>query len=217
MPARSGIPSKLHPQRPKTPWSADCFSLPPMVNRRMETEHGFSLIEALCATAIFITGLAALAQLLAVTTRLNNSAKATTVATVMAVEKMEQLRSLAWGFDSLRLPLSDATTDVTALPESASGAGLSRSPPDSLVRNSSGYCDFLDRSGQSIGRGSNPPPGAAYVRRWSIDPLPADVANTLVLQVRVMARTNGGVDDAAGARRRPDEAWIVTVKTRKGR
>jgi prepilin-type N-terminal cleavage/methylation domain-containing protein len=161
-----------------------------MISPPIEREHGFSLLEVLCATAILTTGLAALAQLVIVSTRVNSSAKTTTVATVMAVQKMEQLRSLAWE--------------------------ASPSPPGALTRNSSGYCDFLDRRGQSIGGGSSSPPGTAYIRRWSIEPLPADPGNSLVLQVRVTAGPARPVDDTAGVGRRPDEVRLVTVKTRKG-
>ena len=169
----------------------------------MEREHGFSLLEVLCATTILIIGLAALAQLLIVSTRVNVSAKTTTVATVAAAQKMEQLRSLTWGFDNLRLPLSET--------------GLNPSPADSLRRSVGGYCDFLDANGQSLGDGAGPPPGTVYTRRWSIAPLPDDPANTLVLQVLVTARANRVVDDTDGGRRLPDEARLVSVKTRKGR
>jgi type II secretory pathway pseudopilin PulG len=169
----------------------------------MDRERGFSLLEVLCATTILIVGLAALAQLVAVSTRINSSAKTTTIATLVAAQKMEQLRSLSWGFDNLGLPLSDA--------------GLNASPPDSLKRNISSYCDFLDRTGRSLGGGASPPAGAAYISRWSVEPLPTDPANTLVLQVLVTASSNRDVDDTAGVRRLPDEALLVSVKTRKAK
>jgi type II secretory pathway pseudopilin PulG len=189
-----------------------------MFGHLVDRERGFSLLEVVCATAIFITGLAALAQLLTIAIRLNNSARTTTVAAVIAVQKMEQLRGLAWGFDDLRPAFSDVVTEATAVPQgSAASADLSPSPTDSLLRNTGGYCDFVDRNGQSIGGGASPPPGTAYIRRWSIEPLPADAGNTLVLRVRVTARRDRGVDDTAGIRRLPDEAWLTTVKTRKAK
>jgi prepilin-type N-terminal cleavage/methylation domain-containing protein len=169
----------------------------------MKGQRGFSLLEVLCATSILIVGLAALAQLVTMSARINRSAKTTTLATVAAAQKMEQLRGLAWGIDNLGAPLSDTIL-------------LSPSPADSLKRNISGYSDFLDRSGRSIGGGSIPPPGAAYVRRWFVQPLPTDPANTLVLQVLVTARVNP-VDDRDSVRRLPDEALLVSVKTRKAK
>lgn len=152
----------------------------------MDRERGFSLLEVLCATTFLVVGLAALAQLVTLSTRVNSSAKAITVATISAAQKMEQL-------------LSDTS--------------LSASPADSLTRNTGGYCDFADKQGRSLGEGSVPPAGTVYIRRWSIDALPADPANTFVLQVLVTARINGG-EETAGIRR-PDEARLVSVKTRK--
>jgi prepilin-type N-terminal cleavage/methylation domain-containing protein len=161
-----------------------------MRGRPVDRERGFSLLEVLCAMTILVIGLAALAQLLTLSTRVNHSAKTTTVATVVAAQKMEEM-------------LSDT--------------GLSPSPADSLKRNTSGYCDFVDRSGRQLGSGPSPPGGTVYIRRWSAEPLPADPANTLVLQVLVTARTNRGVDDTAGVRRLPDEARLISLKTRKAK
>jgi len=55
-----------------------------------------------------------------------------------------------------------------------------------------------------------------YVRRWSIEPLPADPDNVLVLQVMVTQRFTHEFDVAVNRRRLPDEARIVSIKTRKG-
>jgi len=73
----------------------------------MFSERGFSLLEVLVATTILAVGLAALAQLFAMSTNANKHARATTVATVLAIEKMEQLRGLMWGFDNLGVALAD--------------------------------------------------------------------------------------------------------------
>ncbi len=158
-----------------------------MPGRSADRERGFSLLEVLCATTILVIGLAALAQLLTLSTRVNNSARTTTVATVVAKQKMEEM-------------LSDT--------------GLSPSPADSLKRSTSGYHDFVDKSGRPLGGGSSPPAGTVFIRRWSVEPLPANPANTLVLQVLVTARVNRGVDDTAGVRRLPDEARLISVKRR---
>ena len=194
---------------------------------RIGHSSGFSLVEALVATTIMVVAVAALAQLVAMSTRANASARATTYAAVLAQQKMEQLRGLAWGFDSLGLPLTDTSTDVTVVPERASGGkGLSPSPSGSLTRNVDGYCDFVDANGRSLGGGSTPPPETAYIRRWTVEPLPTDPTNTVVLQVRVRRLRNRGApgDDvndvvndvnAGKVSRLPDEARMVTVKTRK--
>src|SRR5947207_1671073 len=134
---------------------------------------GFSLLEVLVATTLLAAALAAVAQLFAVATKSNFSAKATTFASLLAQQKMEQLRGLTYGFDVLGLPLTDTTTDITVAPESVTGGkGLSPSPAGTLGQNMSGYCDFLDRNGNSLGGGTTPPAGTAYIRRWSVEPLP---------------------------------------------
>ena len=166
---------------------------------------------------ILSVGLAALAQLFALSTRANAGSKTTTFASVLAEQKVEQLRGLTWGFDNLGLPLSDTTTDVTVVPEKPTGGrGLSPSPAGTLGQNTDGYCDFLDDRGNSLGGGTTLPDGTVFIRRWSIEPLPTNPNNTLVLQVLVTrSRNRGGADTATGVTRLPDEARIISVKTRK--
>ncbi len=110
-------------------------------------QRGFSLVEVVVAMAIMITATVALAELSIVAVRANRVARSTTVATVLAVQKMEQLQSAGW-------------TELTS------------SPPDALGQNTDGYCDFLDANGQTLGAGTSPPVGAVFVRRWAIAPLP---------------------------------------------
>jgi type II secretory pathway pseudopilin PulG len=168
-------------------------------------EGGFSLLEVLVATTIVMVGVSGLAQLLAIATRANTTARATTYASILAQQKMEQLRGLVWAFDPAGVPIADATTDVSVSPERAiGGVGLTPSPSAALSLNTNGYCDFLDGFGNWVGGGTSPPGGAVYVRRWSIAPLPENPANTLVLQVLVTTIRNRGA-----------EARIVSVKTRK--
>ncbi len=178
--------------------------------------RGFSLLEVLVAMSIVAVGVAALAQLSIVAIRATDSAKTTTVAAVLAQQKMEQLRGLTWGIDALGMAVSDTTTDVVSGGSSADGFGLSASPADALRRNTPGYCDFVDGSGHSLGGGPAPPSGAVYVRRWSVTPLPANPDHTLVLQVLVShVRDRSMADAADSATRRPGEVRLVSVKTRK--
>ena len=166
---------------------------------------------------VLSVGLLALGQLFAMSTRANSGSRATTFAAVLAEQKMEQLRGLTWGFDNLGLPLSDTTTDVSVVPErTTGGTGLSPSPAGTLGANTAGYCDFLDDRGQSLGGGAAPPAGTVYIRRWSVEPLPTNPNNTLVLQVLVTrSRDRGAANTATGVTRLPDEARLVSVKTRK--
>jgi type II secretory pathway pseudopilin PulG len=184
-----------------------------------EGEAGFSLMETLVATLLLSVSLVSIAQLFVVSTRANLMAKTTTATAIMAQQKMEQLRSLTWGFDGGGAPISDFMTNTAVNPPAAGGGtGLSASPGNTLRANTAGYVDYLDANGQALGGGADPPAGALYVRRWSIEPLPANPSNTLVLQVFVFRVDGRGNNLPEGAVSRfPEEARLVTVKTRKVR
>jgi prepilin-type N-terminal cleavage/methylation domain-containing protein len=183
----------------------------------MHHARGFSLLEVLIATTILSVSLAALAELCTMSTRANSSAKTTTYAVILAQQKMEQLRSLTWGFDAIGLPVTDTTTDTTVVPErDAGGKGLTPSPLNALLQNTDGYVDYVDNFGRTLGGGATPSDGTVYIRRWSIEPLPANPDNTVVIQVLVTRRRDrGAADIAAGVARQPDEARVISVKTRK--
>ena len=182
-------------------------------------EAGFSLAETLVATALLATAIASSAQMFALATRSNLAAQRTSFATTLAEEKMEQLRGLAWGFDEIGLPMNDYESNTAVDPaEESGGTGLSQSPDSVLSANTDGYVDYLNRYGESLGGGTDVPDGTVYVRRWSIEPLPTNPNNTLVLQVLVFNvgdRDNDG--EGAVLNRVRDEARLVSVKTRKSR
>jgi len=183
---------------------------------RFSNAAGFSLIETIVATGILSAALIALAQLFAMATETNTSARDTTFATVLAEQKVEQLRALTWGFDAVGLPVSDLTTDTTVSPEKpVGGKGLTPSPADALKSNQTGYVDYLDRWGNTLGTGESPIAGAIYFRRWSIEPLPTNPNNTLIIQVVVGRIRDRGEADQSITMRAKDEARIMTVKTRK--
>ena len=76
--------------------------------------------------------------------------------------------------------------------------------------------EILDVYGKTVGTGGTTiPNGTTYIRRWTIEPLPTNPNNTVVLQVLVTRSTNRGTADAGKVDRLPDEARIITVKTRK--
>lgn len=168
-------------------------------NRRLD--GGFSLVEVIIATALLTMSLAALAELFAVSVKNNAVARNGTFTAVLAAQKMEQLRSLAWGFDVLGLPISDI--------------GLAPSPTNTLQANADGYVDYLDPNGNMLGGGTVIPGNTAYIRRWYIEPLAANPNNTLVLQVLVTRRRDRGAAEAGSVVRAPEEARLITMRTRK--
>jgi type II secretory pathway pseudopilin PulG len=178
--------------------------------------RGFTIIEVLMATALMVAAVASLAQLFALSTTRNTSSKNTTFAAVLAQQKMEQLRGLTWGFDVLGLPTTDTATDTTKFPETGGGTGLSPSPQNTLQQNVVGYVDYLDAKGNSLGGATAAVPvNAVYIRRWMIEPLPTNPNNTIVIQVLVTRHRNRGAADSGSVMRLPDEARIISVKTRK--
>lgn len=181
---------------------------------RASSEAGFSLSEVVVASGILATGLVTVAQLFAVSTDANRVARRTSTATILAEQKIEQLRALTWGYDTLGLPVSDFTSNIAVYPpQPAGGNGLSASPPGTLTASTTGFADYLDAYGNWIGTGAAIPRGTVFVRRWSVEPLPTNPNNTLIFQVSVTrvaqpAATVPGV-------RLPDVVRMVSVKTRK--
>ena len=148
--------------------------------------------------------LAALGQMFAISVANNRSARAASYATVLAQQKMEQLRGLTWGFDALGLPISDTTSNTAAPVETPTGGtGLSQSPAGTLTSNMDGWVDYVDQSGNVLGGGTALPPGTVYIRRWAVQPLPSSPADTIAIGVYVIARVGRG------------EARLIGLKTRK--
>jgi hypothetical protein len=131
--------------------------MPVTLTPRLGGDRGFSILEALVATSIVAVGVCALAQLVALAARTNLHAKRTTMAAVLAQQKMEEL-----------------------LPEASTASSA-----DALDHNVEGYSDFVDAGGHSLGGGAAMPAGSAFLRRWSIDPIPGSHNNTWMLQVLV--------------------------------
>jgi prepilin-type N-terminal cleavage/methylation domain-containing protein len=181
--------------------------------------RGFSLVEVLVAMGLLTVVSLGVAQLFALSTRANLIAKGATSTTAMAEQKLEQLRGLKWGFDiaGQGLPDSDTTTNLTVTPPTHDGSGLNPSPSDSLEQNTTGFVDFLDGGGSWVGTGSTPPESAVYIRRWSIQPLPTNPNNTLVIQVLVTPVTSeqARVQSQFTRTRMAGDALLVTVRTRK--
>jgi prepilin-type N-terminal cleavage/methylation domain-containing protein len=167
----------------------------------VRSASGFSLLEVIVALAILAVAIWSIAQVGLYTARSADVARRLTMGSELAADKLGQLSSLSWSLDEAGLPVSDTATDLTTDPESpAGGPGLRTSPPDALERNAPGYCEFLDRDGRSLGGGTSPPEGTAFVRRWSLTPLGAFPADGLAVQVRLMSAEvalRGGTDPAA--------------------
>jgi hypothetical protein len=174
---------------------------------RPASSAGFALVEVMIAAGLLVTLAVGISQSIAVAVRVGYAARVRTVSTILAAQKMEQLLSLEWGHESagspsIRLAVSDTSTDLSSEPATDSGPGLQPSPPGVLEFNVPFYVDYLDAAGVWVGRGSIPPPRAVYIRRWAVQPLPTDPENVLLLQVLVSTAAGG-------------QARLVTVKARR--
>jgi Flp pilus assembly protein TadG len=183
-----------------------------------DSEAGTTLVEVMAAALIMLTGVLAMVQLISLSTAQNLLSRNATVAAILAEQKLEQLRALAWGFDASGVPVSDLTTDTTTVPESPNGGtGLRPSPATALQTNTPGYVDHVSAVGRIVGRGALPPLTAVYTRRWSIEPVVTSPEGALVIQVLVSAVRDRGRADQGNVGRLPGEARVATVKVRKPR
>jgi len=168
-------------------------------------QGGSSLIEVLIAALIMVTGVLAMVRLIVLAVEANVDARSRTMATVLAVQKIEQLRALAWTLDPSGVAIEDTSTDTSSVPESSGGTGLQSSPGDSLTRDTPGFVDHLDARGTVVGSGTQAPAQAVYTRRWSI----ANAADgALVFQVYVLRKHTR--DGRSGR-----DTRVVSMKTRK--
>jgi prepilin-type N-terminal cleavage/methylation domain-containing protein len=152
--------------------------------RSRRGEAGFSLLEVMVASTVLAGAVVAVAQIFAIATASNAEARATSEATMLAWQKIEQLRSLAFTRDDAGQPITDEGADTAAEPPGAfGGTGLGSSPAGTLDRDTGGYVDYLDGFGESRGGGARPPGGVRYRRRWAIE---ADGPDRLILRVRVL-------------------------------
>ena len=181
--------------------------------------RGFSLIEVVISMGLLTAVSLGVAQLFALSTKANLTARGQTSTTAMAAQRLEQLRSLTWGFDleGLGLPVTDSSTNLAVTPPTQNGSGLNPSPTTSLDENSAGFVDFLDQNGGWVGTGMTPPSTAVYIRRWSIQPLPTNPNNTIVIQVLVtpVSSEMRRVESEFTRTRMLGDSLLTTVKTRK--
>lgn len=176
----------------------------------------FSLIEVLIAICLVSALALGVAPLFAAATSVTLLAGDQTSATLLASAKMEQLFSLAWHIEitpGSSLTVSDTSTDLSGPLPATGGSGLSLSPVDALSRNTSGFVDFLDRDGRWLSAETSPPPGAYFVRRWSIAQAkaPGDAIAFHVL-VRTVARDLSRVAVDAEL---PGDTRLTAVRVRR--
>ena len=178
-------------------------------------EAGYALIETLVAAAIVVSLAAGVAQVALLTSAAVQASGAQGRALFLAVQKIEQLQSLAWTYDGALQPVSDNATSVAVDPPASGGRGLQPSGPLTGPGSGPGYVDYLDRDGRWIGTGAQPPAGTAFVRRWSVSPVNAPSGDALLLQALVVATGVRGPPSTVALRPNdPGVTWLATVRVR---
>lgn len=143
------------------------------------TDDGFSLVEVVIALLVLATAVVATAGLFVLAGTSVRTARARTWASLLAMDKVEEIRACPWG----------------------AGVGV----------------DYLDASGRSVDGGSQPPASAVYVRRWSVQPLPAAPGDAMVVQVVVTTVAASRTAAAGLFRRHPGDAFVMTIRGRRDR
>lgn len=174
------------------------------------SERGVSLLEALVAMGVLVVITGSVAGLLLSSRRAAWEASVRTQATALAADKMERLLSLPWSIAASGLVISDDSTDLSSDPAENDGSGLMGSPGGTLTADVEGFVDYVDAHGRPIGGGARPPPEAAFVRRWAIEPLLADPADSRVLTVVVLPVSSAARGAAAWSR----AVRVATIRTR---
>jgi prepilin-type N-terminal cleavage/methylation domain-containing protein len=150
-------------------------------------DDGFVLVEVMIAALILSVAVAGAAALCVTAVGATRTARSQTLAILLATDKLDALR---------------------ASPPAGLMAG------GSLDRNEPAYADYLDGQGRVVGDGPDPSAEAVYIRRWRIQPLADDPANTSVLQVLVRPRaTSSAPDVASSVTRLPGDALLVSLRT----
>jgi hypothetical protein len=154
--------------------------------------RGLSLLETVFATAVLVTVLAGVAQLVASSARFLLDAGRGETALTAAQAQIESLRSRVFSYDAGGTPISDPA--------------LAPSPPGALDADTSGYIDYLDRRGRPVDPIVETP---MFRRRWSLAPIDGGEPDALVIEVCVWSISDGA-RSAADA-----EACLMTVRARQ--
>jgi Tfp pilus assembly protein PilV len=127
------------------------------MHKELSEERGMTLVETMIALLVLLSGLMAMAQVLAFSVLASKTfGRDSTKTTAFARDKMEELGSL---------PYADVHTNVTVNPPyPTNGVGLTAGgsiPPAAAV---DGYHDYLDATGTRITSAD----AALYTRQWQV-------------------------------------------------
>lgn len=155
-----------------------------------ETDTGATLVEVLVAGSLFSAGVLAVAQLLVLATADNITAAQDSVATILAAQKLEELRA-------------PASPDV-----------LDAAPAGTLDASVPGFVDHVGADGRVVGTAPVAPDTAVFTRRWSVEPLGTGGGAVVLVRVIAMPARRGSDSRAAWGGRLPGAARVASVVAR---
>jgi prepilin-type N-terminal cleavage/methylation domain-containing protein len=164
-------------------------------------ERGFTLVEVMICAGLLAGAAASAAWLVARAVEDGERARLRTAGTIAAVQKMEQLRSLAWD------DATDTVTDLAGDTPTTGGPGLLPSPAGTLDANVPPYVDYLSGDGLRLEAAAE----AALARRWAIATHPLD-PDLLVFHVVVTRARGPASRSAAGSG--PFDIELVSFRAR---
>jgi type II secretory pathway pseudopilin PulG len=164
-----------------------------MEHNDARSASGFTLIETVIATGLFVTLVAGLAELFVLTARFTGNSNRRGQAVMAAQAKIEDLRARHFGYDAEGNPITDPV--------------LAPSPPDTLHGDVTGYYEALDSDAEVIPAGDAPT--GTFARRWAIAPLDAITPDALVIEVCVFRQPATGVPLTAA------EVCVSTIRSRQ--
>jgi prepilin-type N-terminal cleavage/methylation domain-containing protein len=165
-----------------------------------DSARGFTLVEVLIATAILLTAIGTLIELLTMSAHAARASQQIARASALANARLEQLQSLTWTVRPDGGMLSDLTTDLSQAMPAPGGSGLAPSPAGTLDANVPGFVDFLDAAGRWLGAGDRAPPRTMYVRRWAIMAPAEEGADTDIRILQVVVLVGAVRVSASGVR-----------------
>jgi prepilin-type N-terminal cleavage/methylation domain-containing protein len=176
--------------------------------REAAAVRGFTLVEVLVAMTLMVVVALSVSATLVAGRGIAAHDRAQAIGLVAAQARLATLGALAFhtiaAADGSPVAVTDTSTDVAADPPGPGGTGLGASPPDALWTDRTGYVDYLDASGRSLGAGAAARDRAAYVRRWAIGRQgvgPGEIVSMVVLvaPIAAAARAAAGEPTRLGA------------------
>lgn len=157
------------------------------------SDSGFTLIETVIATSLFVTLVAGLAELLVLSARFTSNSNRRGQAVIAAQAKIEDLRARRFGYNAAGDPITDPI--------------LAPSSPDTLHRDVAGYCEALASDAEVIPAGDQR--GGSFSRRWAISRLDALNPDALAIEVCVFRKPANDAPLMAA------EACVSTIRSRQ--